>query len=120
MKCCFIFPDFIGAIIIAIFNIVIGIADLCLMAKAYSDLEETTVIENLSLFVSVVFICLQFFLLYGLLRKNPKIVLIWIVLEAIGLVVSQFFHLSISLQTLCFFFCHFPPNSRFLRILNLN
>ena len=29
---------------------------------------------------------------------------IWIVLEAIGLVVSQFFHLSISLQTLCFFF----------------
>ena len=36
-------------------------------------------------------------------EKNPKIVLIWIVLEAIGLVVSQFFHLSISLQTLCFF-----------------
>ena len=35
----------------------------------------------------------QFFeLLYGLLRKNPKIVLIWIVLEAIGLVVSQFFN----------------------------
>ena len=51
MKCCFIFPDFIGAIIIAIFNIVIGIADLCLMAKAYSNLEEMTIIENVSLLV---------------------------------------------------------------------
>ena len=59
MKCCFIFPDFIGSIIIAIFNIIIGIADLCMMAKAYSNLEEMTFIENVSLLVSVVFIFLQ-------------------------------------------------------------
>ena len=51
MKCCFIFPAFIGAMIIAIFNIIIGIADLCMMAKAYSNLEEMTIIENVSLLV---------------------------------------------------------------------
>ena len=51
MKCCFIFPDFIGSMIIAIFNIIIGIADLCMMAKAYSNLEEMTIIENVSLLV---------------------------------------------------------------------
>ena len=88
MKCFGFIPVYMSSIIIAIFNIVFGISDLIYMIHAYSKLDNLTTLENVFILLSVTYIFLQICLIYGLVRKKPKIILIWILLEAIMLVVS--------------------------------
>ena len=77
-----------SSIIIAIFNIVFGFSDLIYMIHAYSKLDNWTTLENVFIFLSLTYNVLQIFFIYGLVRKKAKIILLWILLEAIMLVVS--------------------------------
>ena len=88
MKCFGFIPVYMSSIIIAIFNIVFGFSDLIYMIHAYSKLDNWTTLENVFIFLSLTYNVLQIFFIYGLVRKKAKIILLWILLEAIMLVVS--------------------------------
>ena len=81
---------FIGSAIICIVNIIVGLTDFNLMVQSYSKLEALSVIQNVFIFLSIALILLQFLLGYGLCMKKPKIVMTWIILEAIRIVVRYF------------------------------
>ena len=88
MKCFGFIPVYMSSIIIAIFNIVFGFSDLIYMIHAYSKLDNRTTLESVFIILSVSYNFLQICFIYGLVRKKAKIILIWILLEAIMLVVS--------------------------------
>ena len=98
MKCFGFIPVYMSSIIIAIFNIVFGFSDLIYMIHAYSKLDNWTTLESVFILLSVSYNVLQICLIYGLIRKKPKIILIWILLEAIMLVVSLQSNLFICQQ----------------------
>ena len=78
MKCFGFIPVYMSSIIIAIFNIVFGFSDLIYMIHTYSKLDNWTTLENVFILLSVSYIVLQICLIYGLVRKKPKIILIWL------------------------------------------
>ena len=90
MKCFGFIPVYMSSIIIAIFNIVFGFSDLIYMIHAYSKLDNWTTLENVFIFLSLTYNVLQIFFIYGLVRKKAKIILLWILLEAIMLVAGKF------------------------------
>ena len=98
MKCFGFIPVYMSSIIIAIFNIVFGFSDLIYMIHAYSKLDNWTTLENVFIFLSLTYNVLQIFFIYGFVRKKAKIILLWILLEAIMLVVSLQSNLFICQQ----------------------
>ena len=90
MKCFGFIPVYMSSILIAIFNIVFGFSDLIYMIHAYSKLDNWTTLENVFIFLSLTYNVLQIFFIYGLVRKKAKIILLWILLEAIMLVAGKF------------------------------
>ena len=58
-----------------------------LMVYGYSSLEKLTTLEKVSHFGAVALIFVQLIFAYGLLKKKPNFILIWILGEAVNLVV---------------------------------
>ena len=53
-------------------------------------IQNWTTLENVFIFLSLTYNVLQIFFIYGLVRKKAKIILLWILLEAIMLVAGKF------------------------------
>ena len=75
---------------IAILSLIIAIRHLTLMVYGYQSLEKLTALENISLFGGVALIFVQLIFVYGLWKRKPNFILIWILGEAINLVVRSY------------------------------
>ena len=86
-KCFYFIPVYWGSIVIAILSFIIAMGHFTLMVYGYSSLEKLTTLENVSLFGAVALIFIQLIFAYSLLKKKPNFILIWILGEAVNLVV---------------------------------
>ena len=87
-KCCFFIPVYWGSIVIAILRFVIAISHFTLMVYGYSSLEKLTMyFGKCQCFWCCCLIFVQLIFAYGLLKKKPNFILIWILGEAVNLVV---------------------------------